>query len=288
MKITVILKTILRITCPLVLSHRANIIILNQIKTKEHENSLGIIETSYETRSKLTIGNIEQYELYLKKSLIRKNIIEDKLKTIASSVAISISLILGLTGLFPEISKNTTNPLMRYVFSILAIISIIYMVAAGVLVLKTLVEDNKEYNVSLENGFYPEYGRIAEYRNCIDLNDMYNILRNNNLYTAQKFIRNALILMTILYISIFSIYIYRDKIKHIAEIYTIAYIKDLTPKILSEISNYEIYEIIHKKETKDGPLIDGENSFIDGEKCIYINLYKMGKDITITNVQKLK
>lgn len=133
----------------------------------------------------------------------RKDKIEDKAKTNILSVSISITLIMGASGLLSDVkSKFVGHAWIAWTVFILFIIAVIYMLSAGILVIKMLTNENSMEHIlitSLANG--GEELR-NEYSICIKKNNYRNFIRNNYVFTSYECIRNALFCLFVVLIVI--------------------------------------------------------------------------------------
>lgn len=122
-----------------------------------------------------------------------KDKLEDKAKTNIIGITISITLIMGASSVLKTISeKYPTLGLQWFSFALLSI-AVIYMLAAGIIAIKVLIDENIIYTINLNSFAADEMVLRTDYDRCIWQNRMQNLIRNNSVYTSYECIRNALI-----------------------------------------------------------------------------------------------
>lgn len=125
-----------------------------------------------------------------------KNRLEDKAKTIVAALTIAITLILNLSKIIEGIPEKFSLPYLDVIIFILALLSIVYMLMAGVMCIQVLIKENIVHQVPLIR----RNDRMCIYENT-QLNIKRNQIRNNIIYTSYKSIRNSvacLVIITIL------------------------------------------------------------------------------------------
>ena len=132
---------------------------------------------------------IKMYDETFKK----KDKFEDKAKTNIVSVSISITLIMGASGFLSNIKdKFCCAPWISWIIFGIFIVSVLYMLCAGILIIKMLINENAVHVVSLENMASGGEPLREDYSICIENNQYMNMIRNNYVYTSYECIRNAL------------------------------------------------------------------------------------------------
>lgn len=122
-----------------------------------------------------------------------KDKLEDKAKTNLIGITIAITLIMGASGILATVYEKYTHPIISGIAFMLLIFATAYMISAGVLAIKVLIDENKVYGINL-NCFSAGEGALREdYGKCISQNHNQNLIRNNYIYTSYVCIRNALI-----------------------------------------------------------------------------------------------
>lgn len=123
-----------------------------------------------------------------------KNRFEDKAKTIVAALTISITLILNLSKIIDTVVTKIPVPYFGYAIFILAILSILYMVMAGIMSIQVLIKENLLYPIPLEK-------RTAKKSifQVTQQNVNQNLIRNNMIYAAYISIRNSVICLLIIF-----------------------------------------------------------------------------------------
>jgi hypothetical protein len=177
---------------PMIANHRINKSLRRKLDSQnkagkyiEHEGVL----TGVENSDKLSLETLkEQYS----DTFRTKNKLEDKAKTSIIAVAISITLIMGASGVFSVFNEKYSFP-VSWILFVLFVFSVLYMLIAGLLVLHLLSAENKIYVVELNSLASGGTNLRDDYAKCISQNQIMNTIRNNHLFTSYKCIQNALI-----------------------------------------------------------------------------------------------
>ncbi|NCD10372.1 MAG: hypothetical protein EOL98_13345 [Negativicutes bacterium] len=122
-----------------------------------------------------------------------KDKLEDKAKTNVVGVTIAITLIMGASGVINTIYARFPIPIIKWIAFCLLSAAVMYMIAAGLLAIKVLIKDNKMFNVNIETFASGNQALSEEYNECINLNKLQNIMRNNSVFTSYECIRNSLV-----------------------------------------------------------------------------------------------
>ena len=123
-----------------------------------------------------------------------KNRFEDKAKTIVAALTISITLILNLSKIINTVVTKISVPYFGYVIFILAILSILYMIMAGIMSIQVLIKENLLYPIPLEKRTAKKSIFQATQQNVNQ-----NLIRNNMIYAAYISIRNSVICLLIIF-----------------------------------------------------------------------------------------
>ena len=123
-----------------------------------------------------------------------KNRFEDKAKTIVAALTIAITLILNLSKIIDTVAAKIPIPYFNYVIFILAILSILYMVMAGIMSIQVLIKENLLYQIPLEKR--TDKKRIFQ---STQQNVNQNLIRNNIIYAAYISIRNSVICLVVIF-----------------------------------------------------------------------------------------
>ena len=158
-----------------------------KIRKKIEENN-GINKPS----EKVSIEKLtnDQLEKIYETELAAKDKFEDKAKTNVIGVTISVTLILGAYSLLQNIMEKHGIGSLYIIALVLFVISVIYMLAAGVHAIHLLVAENTIHIPSI--GLVGNE-HINDLDNTIGLNRARNLIRNNYIFTSYECIRNALI-----------------------------------------------------------------------------------------------
>ena len=171
-------------------------IMITDFESHDNTQSLPESEKSY-SEKKLVL----EYD----RSIKIKDKLEDKAKSSIIGLTISITLIMGASGIVSNAVMVQPFIWLSMVIIFLYIIAVIYMMIAGFLALQLLMDKNKVYFTSVD---------IEDVRNCAEakiecykatqLNDMSNQIRNNFVFTSFACLRNALVCLFFVIISVFS------------------------------------------------------------------------------------
>ena len=149
--------------------------------------------------SKFALETIkEQYDDTLKV----KEKLEDKAKTNIIGVTISITLIMGASGVLSVLREKYPFLTLSWILFALFIISVAYMLIAGLLVIRLLTNENEVYRVKLCSLISDDKKLRDDYGRCILQNQNKNVIRNNYIFTSYECIRNALVCLFIILILI--------------------------------------------------------------------------------------
>lgn len=151
--------------------------------------------------------NIEEIDIKFleddyKATLDVKNRFEDKAKTIIAALTIAITLILNLSKIIDTVANKIPIPHFDYCIFIVAILSILYMLMAGIMSIQVLIKENLLYSISFEK----RTDKKSIYQST-QQNINQNLIRNNIIYTAYLSIRNSVICLLIIFV--LSIYPYQ-------------------------------------------------------------------------------
>jgi len=127
-----------------------------------------------------------------------KDKLEDKAKTNIIGVSISITLIMGAYGVLSVLNEKYPYPVLSWIMFVLFVITVAYMLIAGILVIHLLISENEIYVVKLNS--FASGGKILrdDYDICIAQNQRKNTIRNNYVFSSYECMRNALICLFII------------------------------------------------------------------------------------------
>lgn len=217
-----------------------------------------------------------------------KDKLEDKAKTNIIGITISISLIIGASGLLSSINTKFENSFIALFAIVLLIASVTYMIFAGLLVIHVLIDENETYNVNLSSIADGKELLRDDYDKCIAQNRRKNNIRNNYVFTSYACIRNSLacLFVILLFIAIpdsLSNNCQSDDIKvHSSQTYvfsftssTIDYLKE---NDVRDIVERAVISAMEKTQSDEG---DGTFGIIDVSNMLFIKYEVSGKNVKI-------
>lgn len=194
------MNKVIDLVFPMISNYQANANLREKIHPKdengqdiEPESILSYIENS--DRINLDILK-DRYDETFK----TKEKIEDKAKTNIIGISISITLIMGASGILSVLNNKYLSPAVSWVAFVLIVVSIIYMLTAGILIIRLLTNENEVYMVTLSE--LASGGEILrdQYGKRISQNQNKNVIRNNYLFTSYECIRNSLVCLFVILI----------------------------------------------------------------------------------------
>lgn len=189
-----IISLIIDLLFPMAANWEDNKKLRAKIKAQNDDCSSNPVESILSTVKKPDDLATDVFENLYNDTLKAKDKIEEKAKTNIIGVSISITLIMGASGMLSALNEKFQISWFAWVAFILMLAAVIYMLFAGILVIRLLTNENEVYTLDL-NSFLPGSNSLMrkEYDRCIILNRYKNIIRNNYLFTSYECIRNSLI-----------------------------------------------------------------------------------------------
>ena len=247
---------------PMIANYRDNLKVRKKIHPTDDEGNkiepegiLAHIENSNELDLKVLE---DQYG----ETLRIKEKIEDKAKTNIIGISISITLIMGASGILSVVNDKYQLPILSWITFALMVVSIAYMLTAGILVIRLLTNENEVYVVNLNSLILGEEILRDDYDKCISQNRNKNTIRNNYLFTSYECIRNSLIcLFAILLLTAaplsFQSEEKNDNLLKFSQVYSFMYSSDAVDyikksNVQNDVEN-SILNVIGKSETNDMP-----------------------------------
>ena len=135
----------------------------------------------------------------LENNISSKSILEDKLKQNIASITIASTLIVGLLAILGSSYPHLKIGYLSWVIYALSFFTLLYMTIAGYISISTLAAENIIHRPLIEDSSLSEHDLKSKYYLSNKLNIDLNIKRNNYLYASYICIRNALILLIILF-----------------------------------------------------------------------------------------
>lgn len=224
-----------------------------------------------------------QYE----ESLRVKDKFEDKAKATIVCVTVSVSLIMGASGLLTTLTARFDYPFVRWASYILFMYAVLSMIAAAIMDIKVLAEENKVYTIPLDiaDGDLREAYNIYTGKNWAQ-----NIIRNNYVFTAYECIRNALIcLFIIMVIAVVPVHDSATTNRSNTSVNTqrgYSYY-ETTLDSLGQHDATEIRDIIENAlpamQTEDGQTY----SIVDNTNALFIKFQLNGNDINVLSIEEI-
>lgn len=250
----------------------------------EPESILSYIENS--DRINLDILKSQYDETFKTKEKI-----EDKAKTNIIGISISITLIMGASGILSVLNNKYLSPAVSWVAFVLIVASIIYMLTAGILIIRLLTNENVVYMVTLSELASGEEILRDQYGKRISQNQNKNVIRNNYLFTSYECIRNSLVcLFVILILTTIPIDLKSDDISDNAlyqsETYSIMY----TSSAVDYIQKHDAQSIVERSIFEAVERIEKNNNaqalgIIDEKNHLFIKFRVIDDSIEILLIE---
>lgn len=179
---------------PMAANWKDNKKLRDAIKAQNDDGSGNPAESIFSTIEKPDDLDIDILERLYNDTLKAKDKIEEKAKTNIIGVSISITLIMGASGMLSALNEKFQNSWFAWLAFFLMLAAVTYMISAGILVIRLLTNENEVYTLDL-NSFSPGSNSLLrkQYDTCIILNRHKNIIRNNYLFTSYECIRNSFV-----------------------------------------------------------------------------------------------
>lgn len=220
-----------------------------------------------------------------------KEKIEDKAKTNIIGISISITLIMGASGILSVLNNKYLSPAVSWVAFVLIVVSIIYMLTAGTLIIRLLTNENEVYMVTLSELASGGEMLRDQYGKRISQNQNKNVIRNNYLFTSYECIRNSLVcLFVILILTTIPIDLKSDDISDNAlyqsETYSIMY----TSSAVDYIQKHDAQSIVERSIFEAVERIEKNNNaqalgIIDEKNHLFIKFRVIDDTIEILLIE---
>ena len=244
---------------------------VNKKLREKLENEEGILPY-IENADRVTIEQLkERYE----GTIQTKDKLEDKAKTNVAGITIAVTLIMGASGLLDTVIKKYPIPELQWTSFVLLLLSIAYLIIAGILSIMVLIAENVLYTVDL-SCMADGGDRLKQaYDKRVGQNQNQNLIRNNYIYSSYECIRNALLCLFVIFL-LSSVPI--APVTHEASLqindspYSFVYSAETIPKLEDGISQKAVEESILyamenyiSEDTVDviGIIDDKQNLFIE-------------------------
>lgn len=161
------------------------------------------------------LGN-KELEDFFNLSLEGKNILEDKAKGLTLIFTITVSVLLGVGAFIGKNANFIYSGLYMSIGIVVSLYAVFNIIIASILILETLFSLNKVYYLSPEDAMSKaKEKKIAIAFNTV-LNNRYNLLRNNNLYTVYRCIMSTFVSLALSFLFlIFSLNFENNEIKRV-------------------------------------------------------------------------
>ncbi len=216
------------------------------------------------------IGNSDAISLDVLKNqyldtLHTKDKLEDKAKSNIIAVTISITLIMGASNLLNTIYSKFPYIGLYWSSVIMFVAAVLYMIIAGILSIRVLVNENIIYTVRLKSYALSQSELRNDYDICTVMNKAQNLIRNNGVYTSYECIRNALVCLFI--ILVMAVFPYSTK-------------QNVTPPSLSSVNGYKI---VYSSDAIKHIVINNNQAIVEATVVDAINSNKIN-DSKITGL----
>ena len=250
----------------------------------EHTVATGVLE-DIENADKISIENLkEMYDNTFK----TKEKLEDKAKTNIIGITISVSLVIGASGLLSSINTKFENSFIALLAIVLLIVSVAYMIFAGLLVIHVLIGENETYKVNLSSIANGRDLLRDDYDKCIAQNQRKNTIRNNYVFTSYACIRNALACLFVLLLFIalpnsLSNKFQSDDIEtHSSQIYVFSFASSTIDYLKENDVRDAVEKSVISAVEKSQPIEDdGTFGIIDASNMLFIKYEVIGTNVKI-------
>lgn len=250
----------------------------------EPESILSYIENS-------DLINLDILKGWYDETFKAKEKIEDKAKTNIIGISISITLIMGASGILSVLNNKYLSPAVSWVAFVLIVVSIIYMLTAGILIIRLLTNENEIYMVTLSELALGGEILRDQYGKRISQNQNKNVIRNNYLFTSYECIRNSLVcLFVILILTTIPINLKSEDISDNAlyqsETYSILY----TSSVVDYIQKHDAQSIVERSIFEAVERIEKNNNaqalgIIDEKNHLFIKFRVIDDSIEILLIE---
>lgn len=224
----------------------------------------------------------EQYE----DALRVKDKFEDKAKATIVCVTVSITLIMGASGLLTTLANRFEHPLILWIGYALFIYAVLSMIFAAIMDIKVIVDENVVYSFPVD---CPKENTRETYDICVGQNVTQNYIRNSYVFSAYECIRNALICLFI--IMVFAVIpintgTVRPYVPDTNSQRSFSY----SESTLDKLGQYDMEEIRKIIETAL-PLmqtVDGQTySIADNTNKLFIKFQLNGNDLNVLSIEEI-
>lgn len=193
------MNKVIDLVFPMISNCQVNAKLRKKIHPKD-ENGQDIEPESILSIENSDLINLDILKGWYDETFKAKEKIEDKAKTNIIGISISITLIMGASGILSVLNNKYLSPAVSWVAFVLIVVSIIYMLTAGILIIRLLTDENEIYMVTLSELALGGEILRDQYGKRISQNQNKNVIRNNYLFTSYECIRNSLVCLFVILI----------------------------------------------------------------------------------------
>ena len=175
---------------PMYANYRDNRLLRRKLDTKEGNE----LESLEHAKSIDTDTLKQQYH----DTFHMKDKLEDKAKINVIGITIAITIMMGASGVLKSIYEKYPISVLQWIAFVFLTVATMYLLIAGIIVLKVLTDENIVYIVSSNSSISDKTTLHLDYYKCIAQNNILNLIRNNSVYSAYECIRNALLCLFII------------------------------------------------------------------------------------------
>jgi len=189
------MRKIIDAVFPMYANHRDNKVLRNKYSNAGEDNETESLLSHIENADAINTDVLkQQYD----ETFDIKDKLEDKAKTNVISITIAITLIMGASGVINTISEKFPTFFLQWLTFVLLTVAVIFLLIAGIIAVKVLIDENIVYTVALNSFASNEATLRSDYDKCIVLNRKQNLIRNNSVYSSYECIRNAFVCLFII------------------------------------------------------------------------------------------
>lgn len=186
----IFISRIIDVLFPMYANYKTN----KSLRQKLEANDVGILSYMDNAEDISTESLKQEYQ----ETLRIKDKLEDKAKTNVVGITITITLIMGASNVLSAITKKYPMPIFQWIGFVLFVSAVSYMITAGILAIKVLIDENRIYVVDIGTTVRADANVRVEYDRCITKNRTTNLIRNNTVFTSYECIRNSLVCLFVI------------------------------------------------------------------------------------------
>ncbi|MBO3323735.1 hypothetical protein JJB67_15400 [Clostridium perfringens] len=210
-------------------------------------------------------SDLNPVKIEYENSLLRFKQFEEKAKTNLIAISISATITLGLINPIIDIYQKYQNIYITIIIFLISILTVGFMLYGGIESLKVIMDKNIIYKIDISSLSESEESLKKIYGFYGELNEINNSVRNNYINTSYKCMRNALILLILIFL---------------LGILPINHIGNINEKeIMNEIKslNQKIIELNVNRENANTVIVNQENKISELESKLSIIQEKLNE-----------